>query len=488
MSKHDTPQRQPALQAVLGRIRGPDHRGMRVAPNATTHRLLLAAGLLGSVLFNLTFLLDGALRPGYDSLRQPISALSLGPAGWVQIANFIVFGALSCCSAIGWRATLAPGIGARGYPALKVLSGLALIAAGIFSQDPALGFPHGAPSPAHPTMHAQIHNAATVVSLLATIAGLLVLAHRFRHEPHWKTWSRYAVLAAALMIGFIAAFGATNNGGMFEKLATLTAMVFMVALIGRLLTGDARLSGPPTTTPQVAPPAASRTGPPHEGPNATMRWPRWVAPIVILGALLTATGAVTALLASGEHLNTAGQHYADYFITRNLAISVMLVLMLALRARRPLAALMALTALIQLLDAITAAITHRPGLIPIDLAYAAAFLLGAAQLSGHQLRHLHGRQRSPLPPAVHKHHLARDDDARQPPEDSSRRTRRSSSLLPDPGGQVQVIGAPAGVRAQLRNVARAAGVGHATLASHRRICAGSTTPRSSTPYTNDPHG
>ncbi len=390
MSKHDPPQRRPAVAAALRRIRGTARPGASVVPTSTTHRLLLAAGLLGSVLFNLTFLLDGALRPGYDSLRQPISALSLGPGGWVQIANFIVFGALSCCSAIGWRATLASGIGARSYPALKVLSGLALIAAGIFSQDPALGFPHGALSPAHPTIHAQIHNAATVVSLLATIAGLLVLAHRLRHEPHGTGWSRYALLAAALMIGFIAAFGATNNGGpggMFEKLATITAMVFMVAIIGRLLTGDARLAEPPTTTAgNPTPPAADHTIAPPDDPDAATRWPRWVAPIVILGALLTATGALTALFATGEHLNTAGQNYADYFITRNLAIAVMLVLMLALRAQRTLAALMTLTALIQLLDAITAATTHRLGLIPIDLAFAAVFLLGAAQLSGHHLR------------------------------------------------------------------------------------------------------
>ncbi len=403
MSDHlDASRRRLALRAALRRLHVGDRRGAGVAPNSTTHRLLLAAGLLGSVLFNLTFLLAGVLRPGYDSLRQPISALSLGPGGWVQITNFIVFGLLTCGSAIGWRATLAPGIAARSYPALKILSGLALITAGVFSQDPALGFPHGVPSPASPTTHAQIHNAASVVSLLATIAGLLVLARRFRHEPHWKGWPRYAVLAAALMIGFLAAFGATNNGGpggMFEKLATITALVFSIALIGRLLTHDARLSGPPRHNPEesamTTAPAPNHTVAPHGSPDTATQWPRWVAPVVILGALLTAIGAVTALLASGEHLNTAGQNYANYFVTRNLAMAAMLVVALALRARRSLAALMALTALIQLLDAITATTTARLGLIPIDIAFAAVFLLGAAQLSGQRLRRRSAGQRPP---------------------------------------------------------------------------------------------
>lgn len=117
-------------------------------------------------------------------------------------------------------------------------------------------------------------------------------------------------------------------------------------------------------------------------PTVTTRtWPWWLTVIVIIGALLTATGAVLAIFASGEHLNTAGHNYADYFITRNLAVAVMLLVMLALRARRVLAALMILTALIQFLDAVTAIATGRLGLVPIDLIFAAVFTFGAARLS-----------------------------------------------------------------------------------------------------------
>ena len=115
---------------------------------------------------------------------------------------------------------------------------------------------------------------------------------------------------------------------------------------------------------------------------ATLAWPRWTAAVVIVGALLTATGAVLALLPSSEHLNTAGRNYADYFATRNFAIAALLLVLLAARARPVLAVVMVLTASIQLLDAISASLTGRAGLIPIDLAYAAAFMLGAARLQG----------------------------------------------------------------------------------------------------------
>lgn len=368
---------------------------LRVAPNSRTHRLLLATGLAGSVLFIGTFLIDGALRPGYNALRQPMSALSLGPGGWVQVANFIVFGLLTCVSAPGWRASLAPGLGAVWYPRLKLAAGLMLIAAGVFSQDPALGYPPGVPVPNAASAHSQIHNGAAVGALSVTVAGMFVLARRLGREPRWRGWGSYAGLSGVGMIAFLAAFGATLDqgavGGLFEKLATITAAAFSIAVISRLLIHDARLA---ITAPEGAtttdviinrnrPSAALPGGRPPDLTRApdSSPWSWWLVGIVVLGALLTAAGGLLAIHPTGEHLDTAGRNYAEYFLTRNIALAVLLLLMLGLRARRTLAGLMILTALIQTLDAITATATGRLGLVPIDLVFAAAFLIGAAHLS-----------------------------------------------------------------------------------------------------------
>ena len=72
--------------------------------------LLLAAGTAGGLAFTGVYLAEGATRAGYAALAQPLSAHSLGPGGWVQQLNFIVFGVLVCLSAAGWRAALAPAI------------------------------------------------------------------------------------------------------------------------------------------------------------------------------------------------------------------------------------------------------------------------------------------------------------------------------------------------------------------------------------------
>lgn len=210
----------------------------RVRPNSRAHWTLLAVGVAGSALFNAVYVVDGLLRPGYASLRYPMSALSLGPAGWVQVANFIVFGVVGCASASAWRATLAPGRGSTWNPRLRVLSGLALICAGIFTQDPGAGFPLGVAAPAHPSTHALIHNMVSYISLVTTVIELLILAGRFRGEPRWRAWAPVGIASAVLMMAFLAAFGALVAGdgpaGLFEKLASFTPTVFGVAVVIRL--------------------------------------------------------------------------------------------------------------------------------------------------------------------------------------------------------------------------------------------------------------
>src|SRR5512135_1804980 len=57
-------------------------------------RLAIWAGILGPALFVVVFTIEGWIRPGYEPLKTFVSALSLGPRGWIQIANFLVFGFL----------------------------------------------------------------------------------------------------------------------------------------------------------------------------------------------------------------------------------------------------------------------------------------------------------------------------------------------------------------------------------------------------------
>ena len=113
------------------------------APTSTPWVLLLwlTFGLAGAVLFTTTYLIEGAIRPGYNAWQQAISALSLGPGGWVQQANFVVFGICTLCIAFAWRKVLKGSVYAIVYPIIRVIESLALIMVGFFSQNPTLGYP-----------------------------------------------------------------------------------------------------------------------------------------------------------------------------------------------------------------------------------------------------------------------------------------------------------------------------------------------------------
>ncbi len=121
--------------------------------------------------------------------------------------------------------------------------------------------------------------------------------------------------------------------------------------------------------------------------------PLWVSIVVILGAVLTAIGAVIdkvdpAFLTNSSPMTSAVLVYADYTFARNLPLAVMLLLLLALRARRMLAGFMVLTACIQIVDALDDLIRGAFLLAPGVLVFAIVFLVGAWQLFGVAIWHV----------------------------------------------------------------------------------------------------
>jgi len=199
--------------------------------------LLLAAGTAGGLVFTGAYLAEGATRAGYQTLAQAISALSLGPGGWMQQLNFIIFGVLVCLSAAGWRAVLAPGRGAVVFPVLRVIAGAGLVMDGLFAQDPSGGYPPDARTGV-PTVHGQVHTLFAMITITALVSGCFVLASRFAAEPGWRRWAVFAVATGVATIVFIAVFGAAGGhgglAGLWERAAGDANSVLTVAVLIRL--------------------------------------------------------------------------------------------------------------------------------------------------------------------------------------------------------------------------------------------------------------
>jgi hypothetical protein len=166
-------------------------------------RWLLTGGVIGPVLFVVMFLVIGWTRADYDPIRHFVSTLSLTDQGWQQIANFLVTGVLFMCGGVGLRRAMRDGPGSRWGPILIGLCGVALILAGAFVTDPAVGYPPGAPAgiPTTSSWHGTIHDFASLFVFLGLPTASFVVARRFRDER--SGWALYSMFSG---VGMLAAF------------------------------------------------------------------------------------------------------------------------------------------------------------------------------------------------------------------------------------------------------------------------------------------
>lgn len=167
-----------------------------------TTRLLLIGGVVATPLFVVLWALQAFTREGFRPTFHPLSLLSLGEGGWVQIFNFVVTGLLIAGCGIGLGRTLTRGHLTRWTVALIALMGLGLVIAGVFVTDAGAGFPEGAPAGA-PEMswHGALHQAGFLLTQLAFVGAAVVLAVRFgrRRQWGWMTATIAALVAAVLV-------------------------------------------------------------------------------------------------------------------------------------------------------------------------------------------------------------------------------------------------------------------------------------------------
>lgn len=168
----------------------------------TATRAMLACGLVAGPVFVATAIVQMLTRDGFEVRRHPISLLSVGERGWIQVTNFIVAGVLTIVFSIGVARVLTDGPGKRWAPRFFTLFGLGLVIGGMFSADPALGFPAGAPAgyPEHITTHGMIHAFAPPLSFLSLIAACLVIARRFAVQGSPRAALLTRITAAACFV------------------------------------------------------------------------------------------------------------------------------------------------------------------------------------------------------------------------------------------------------------------------------------------------
>lgn len=192
-------------------------RSMKPTASRFTH-FLLGCGAFAGPLFVFTVLVQSYTVPGFDQRHHLLSLLSLGPYGYVQIANFVVAGVLYIAFAIGIRRLLYGRPSGTITPILVGIFGCVLIVVGVFTTDPANGFPPGAIASKGPSWHGAIHALGALWAFVFCSASLASFIRHF-HVTRQTGWIAFCGTSAIVML--IAFFGSFTSQEFTARLVDL---------------------------------------------------------------------------------------------------------------------------------------------------------------------------------------------------------------------------------------------------------------------------
>jgi hypothetical membrane protein len=157
------------------------------------------AGIAGPIVFAVVALTHSLLREDHSLVEHPVSALAAGPSGWIQNANFLLFGSLMIAYAIGLHLGVRPSRwGLMGF-GLLVLSGIGLLWGGLFPATDATGsFEEDR----------LLHIPGFIMTFLGGGLGLIVMSRRLARDPRWRSLATYALLSGTAMLVLIVVGGA----------------------------------------------------------------------------------------------------------------------------------------------------------------------------------------------------------------------------------------------------------------------------------------
>jgi len=160
---------------------------------------LATAGIAGPLIFVMVAVVHSLLRSDHSLVALPISALAVGPSGWVQDVNFGICGLLFLAYPIGLHLEVRQRRWGVVGPALLVVSGAGLVLAGIFPAVDASG---------NLTYDSLGHTVASFMAFLGTGGGFMVVSRRLAGDPSWRNLATYTLGSGIAIVVLVFAFGA----------------------------------------------------------------------------------------------------------------------------------------------------------------------------------------------------------------------------------------------------------------------------------------
>lgn len=192
------------------------------------------AGVIGPILFWGVLVVLGQTQFAYNAVRSDISLLVLGTNGWVQTANFAVFGLFTLVFQVGLQRAVSPERPWGGINILAMACGLGLVSIAVFPTDRIGTW----------TIHGAIHLGG--VAALAVLLPLSCLVAAGKMQPHraWRGYALFSVLVGVLTGALTAILLLVWSGvwrashpwlGLYERIAFALPCAWMEIVAIRLL-------------------------------------------------------------------------------------------------------------------------------------------------------------------------------------------------------------------------------------------------------------
>jgi len=185
---------------------------------------LLGYGVIAGPIYVLAVAGQMATRDGFDPTRHAASQLANGEWGWIQIATFLITGAMTVAAAVGVRRALGPGCLAAWASSLLGAYGTGLVAAGIFRADPSDGFPPGTPpGMGEVSWHGLAHFAVAGITFACLVAACFLIGTWFSRNG-LTSWAWFSRLTGVVFAGSFLALSSGSGGA-------TTILVFTAAVV-----------------------------------------------------------------------------------------------------------------------------------------------------------------------------------------------------------------------------------------------------------------
>ncbi|MCL2157591.1 MAG: DUF998 domain-containing protein [Methanobrevibacter sp.] len=229
------------------------------------NKCLILCGVIAGLFFTISWIIQGAFREGYNPVMAPVSSLSIGPVGWIQVATFLITGVLIVFFAYGLlkitkeekevddvekevikeeveeeeivKEEKNNGIPIWG-PILLLVCGIGLIGAGCFTTDTTTGYSEAkAIVKDNPSFSGPIHKFFAGFLFFGLPLATFIFGNYFSSKNK-KNWMIYSFLTGILflimffitMLGYLIFDGFRFYSGLFQRITLSIGALWLILI------------------------------------------------------------------------------------------------------------------------------------------------------------------------------------------------------------------------------------------------------------------